>query len=88
MSRRRRAAKRTKRPPFLPVFHDLEKRLMPATFVVTNNSDSGPGSLEQAIFDSNGTSGPNTIDFNIAGNNRARPVRPGRRISIRRLLPS
>ncbi len=65
MSRRRRAAKRTKRPPFLPVFHELEKRLMPTTFVVTNNNDDGPGSLAEAINDSNSTAGPNTIDFNI-----------------------
>ena len=64
-SRRGRAAKRTKRRPFPPVCHDLEKRRMPTTFVVTNNNDSGPGSLVQASFDSNGTSGPNTIDFNI-----------------------
>ena len=65
MSRRRRAAKRTKRPPFLPVFHDLEKRLMPATFVVLNTADSGAGSLRQAILDSNAAPGLNTIDFSI-----------------------
>jgi len=36
-------------------------------FVVTNTSDSGPGSLRQAILDSNGVAGPNTINFNIPG---------------------
>jgi hypothetical protein len=65
MSRRRRAAKRTKRPPFVPVFHDLEKRMMPTTFVVLNTADSGAGSLRQAILGSNATPGLNTIDFNI-----------------------
>ena len=38
------------------------------TFVVTNTSDAGPGSLRQAIFDSNTTPGAtNTIEFTIPG---------------------
>jgi titin len=45
----------------------LEDRVLLATYVVTNTDDSGAGSLRQAILDSNGNSGPNTIDFNIAG---------------------
>jgi Ca2+-binding RTX toxin-like protein len=65
MSRRRRAATRKKRLPFQPDFHDLEKRMMPTTFVVLNTADSGAGSLRQAILNSNATPGPNTIDFNI-----------------------
>ena len=37
-------------------------------FLVTNTSDSGPGSLRQAILDSNAeTGGTNTIDFDIPG---------------------
>lgn len=41
----------------------------PVTFVVTNTADSGPGTLRQAILDNNATfhSGPNRIEFNIAG---------------------
>jgi len=38
-----------------------------ATFTVTNTNDSGAGSLRQAILDANGTAGPDTIQFNIAG---------------------
>jgi parallel beta-helix repeat protein len=38
-----------------------------ATFTVTNTSDSGGGSLRQAILDANGNAGPDTIDFNIPG---------------------
>ncbi len=37
-------------------------------FVVTTTADSGPGSLRQAIIDSNGlTGGSNAVDFDIAG---------------------
>lgn len=38
-----------------------------ATFTVTNTNDSGAGSLRQAIIDSNGSVGIDTIAFNIAG---------------------
>jgi len=38
------------------------------TYPVTNNNDSGTGSLRQAILDSNAdTAQPNTINFNISG---------------------
>src|SRR5205085_7531753 len=37
------------------------------TFTVTNTSDSGPGSLVQAITDANTNSGADTIAFNIPG---------------------
>src|SRR5690349_12298759 len=44
----------------------LEMRRLLATFVVFNTNDSGPGSLRQAIIDSNhATPGPNNIDFGI-----------------------
>ena len=46
-----------------PVF-DRRRRL----FVVTTTADSGPGSLRQAILDSNAATGAtNTIDFDIPG---------------------
>ncbi|MCM3905878.1 MAG: hypothetical protein ND866_29665 [Pyrinomonadaceae bacterium] len=36
-------------------------------FTVTNVNDSGPGSLRQALQDSNNTGGTDTITFNIPG---------------------
>ncbi len=36
-----------------------------ATLTVTNTSDSGPGSLRQAILDANAGSGGDTIAFNL-----------------------
>ncbi len=38
-----------------------------ATFTVTNTSDSGAGSLRQAILDANAAAGADTIVFNIGG---------------------
>jgi 3-dehydroshikimate dehydratase len=38
-----------------------------AVFRVTNYNDSGPGSLRQAILDSNRTPGPNVIEIELAG---------------------
>ena len=66
--RRREAAKRPKRKPFLPDFLPLDKRMMLSTFTVTDTSDSAsdPNSLRSAITQSNASGpGPNTIDFNI-----------------------
>ncbi len=37
------------------------------TYTVTNTSDSGAGSLRQAILDANANAGADTIVFNIAG---------------------
>src|SRR5262245_2786799 len=37
------------------------------TFTVTNTSDSGEGSLRQAIDDANANPGPDTIAFNVSG---------------------
>lgn len=37
------------------------------TFTVTTTSDSGPGSLRQAILDANSTPGPDVIQFAIPG---------------------
>ena len=46
----------------------LEDRTLLAAFVVSSTNDDGPGSLRQAILDSNSATGQtNTIDFNIPG---------------------
>ncbi|MGO9469960.1 MAG: beta strand repeat-containing protein, partial [Isosphaeraceae bacterium] len=53
---------------FRPSFEVVEDRTLLATFLVATTADSGPGSLRQAILDSNGsTSGANVIDFAISG---------------------
>lgn len=40
----------------------------PATLLVTNLADAGPGSLRQAIMDSNASVGVHdTIQFNVSG---------------------
>jgi hypothetical protein len=54
---------------FLPVLLVLSVRsTAAATFTVINTSDSGTGSLRQAITDANGGgAGPHTIAFNIPG---------------------
>jgi hypothetical protein len=45
-----------------------EDRTLLSAFLVTNSGDSGPGSLRQAILDSNSvTGGTNAIDFDIPG---------------------
>ncbi|HKI19981.1 MAG TPA: Ig-like domain-containing protein, partial [Isosphaeraceae bacterium] len=51
----------------LASLEQLEDRRLLATFTVTSTGDSGPGTLRQAIVDSNVQAGPNTIDFNIPG---------------------
>src|SRR5271157_4317924 len=49
------------------VFDRLEDRTVLSVYVVTNTSDSGPGSLRQAIVEANeNDSVPETISFNIA----------------------
>jgi titin len=46
----------------------MEDRTLLSAFLVNNISDSGPGSLRQAILDSNAATGKtNTIDFAIPG---------------------
>src|SRR5271165_1943106 len=61
---------RSRRKPFLTLqVEALEERQLLATLMVTNTSDSGTGSLRQAIIDANNTTtnpGQNTIDFAIA----------------------
>ncbi len=49
-----------------PRLEIMEDRTLLAAFMVTNTSDSGPGSLRQAILDSDAVTGTsNTIDFDI-----------------------
>ena len=54
--------------PFRPWLEFMEDRTLLSTFMVSNTGDSGPGSLRQAILDSNSAVGAtNTIDFDISG---------------------
>ena len=48
-------------------FERLEDRSMLTAFVVSSLSDSGPGSLRQAILDANSTPGFDSISFSVAG---------------------
>src|SRR5581483_2758072 len=52
---------------FRPLLETLEERHLPATFVVANLGDAGPGSLRQALLDANHTPGPDLIRFRVAG---------------------
>jgi hypothetical protein len=61
----RRRPGRPAAPPFRPRLEELERRLAPATFTVSNTNDSGAGSLRQALLDANATPGLDTIDFSI-----------------------
>jgi len=53
--------------PCRPALELLEDRTAPAGFTVTSTTDSGAGSLRQAILDANTAGGSNTISFNISG---------------------
>ena len=66
--RHRRSAPSSSSIRFRPRFELVEDRTLLSTFSVTNTADSGPGSLRQAILDSDAASGgTNTIDFAIPG---------------------
>jgi len=54
------------RNPVLELEH-LERRVVPATFLVTNTNDSGTGSLRAAILQANLDSVTDTIQFSISG---------------------
>jgi hypothetical protein len=41
-----------------PRLEELERRLAPAAFAVSNVSDSGPGSLRQALLDADASPRP------------------------------
>src|SRR4051794_7303894 len=65
MNRRTRQQARKCRRLASPRVELLEDRWLLSTFTVTNNFDTGPGSLRQAIVNANATSGTDTINFNI-----------------------
>ena len=72
--RRRRLGRRSPsvffgaRSRLRPRFDVMEDRTLLSTWMVNNTADSGPGSLRQAILDSNAATGAtNTIDFAIPG---------------------
>lgn len=50
-----------------PHVEQLESRELLSTFVVTNNRNSGPGSLRQAIIDANATTAADVVEFNVDG---------------------
>src|SRR5262249_3019659 len=51
------------RGQYRPWLEALEDRALPSTIPVTNNLDSGPGSLRQAVIDANTNPGADTIVF-------------------------
>ena len=58
---------RRRRSRFMPVFLLLAAPLPAATYVVTTNSDAGPGSLRAAISNCNDHPGADLIAFSIPG---------------------
>ena len=70
------AARRKKPRSFQPDFHDLELRLMPATFLVNTTADAAAGSLRQAIINSNATPGSNMIEFSIGSVGSQQTIAP------------
>src|SRR5262245_47676514 len=71
---------------FRPALETLEGRSVPAVLVVANHNDSGPGSLRQAILDSNAHPGRDVILFNDQTGKSPGPV--ARSISVFSPLPS
>jgi hypothetical protein len=57
---------RKPRPRFRLSIDVLEDRLVPSTFTVMNNNNSGAGSLRQAILDANAQAGADVITFDPA----------------------
>jgi len=71
MTRRSRARREpggavAPRTRYRPRVEAVEARLLLSTLTVTTTADSGAGSLRQAIMDSNASTGPSVIDFNIS----------------------
>ena len=62
----------------------LEPRQLLASLMVTNVTDSGAGSLQQAILDANAATGPSTIDFVIPGPGVQTIAEPGGLAEYRR----
>lgn len=70
--RPRHAVRRARSAPRL---ESLDSRLAPATFVVSNTLDDGPGSLRRAILDANQLPGGDLIEFRIGGEG-VKSIRP------------
>ena len=66
-SKKVRGTRRAPRFEFVTSLEALEARLLLSTIVVTNNADSGPGTLRDAITQADLDTTPDTIDFNIGG---------------------
>lgn len=58
---------------FLLLFAFIGNAAFAATFIVTSNADSGPGTLRQALLDAaaNGTTPTDNINFNLPGTGQA-----------------
>src|SRR2546428_403841 len=59
---------RRRRSPFRPALFDLEDRVVPTTYLVTNVNDAGTGTLRQAIIDANANASADTIVFSDGSN--------------------
>ena len=65
-NRGRTMSRRKKSQQFQPDFHDLERRMMPATFLVTNPADTGAsGTLRWAVEQADSAASASTIDFSL-----------------------
>jgi hypothetical protein len=67
LKRRTSPARRRPTTTIRVALEALEERCLLNTYTVTNTSDSGTGSLRQAIVNVNADSSPDTIQFNIPG---------------------
>jgi parallel beta-helix repeat protein len=65
--RKPRHTRRTPTRRYQPALEPLEDRMLLSTYLVTNTSDSGSGSLRQAILNANAHAGRDTIAFNLPG---------------------
>jgi titin len=61
---------------YRPSVESLERRELPSTYTVTSPADSGPGTLRQAILDTDTSSGPYTINFDLQGLTTIKPTSP------------
>src|SRR5438128_274607 len=61
--------RKQQRKPTTPrlFLEQLEDRVVPSTFTVSNLLDGGNGSLRKAILDANAHAGADVINFSVAG---------------------
>ena len=60
----------------------LVPQVIQAIFTVTNTSDSGPGSLRQAILDANANTGVDTITFAIGATGSQQTIQPASALPV------